>query len=150
MIDNRSTPQSRSIALTTLLAWIVPGLGHWWLGERKRAMIFFVATTVTFWTGIAVGGVRSSVTPRDNGLWIAAQLCTGPQSLIALGISNRLAAEKDLSRQFRAPWPASDIGVVYAGVAGLLNLLVILDVIARIEAQKMHLASRGPPRKVGS
>lgn len=137
------------MAAAAVLAWLVPGLGHWWIGEKRRGLIFLIVITVTFWGGIAVGGVRSAVTAKENGLWIAAQLCTGPQSLVALAASRNLdeTSKKDPSKQFKAPWPAGDIGVVYAGVAGLLNLLVILDVLSRTEAQRLAVTPRGPPRK---
>lgn len=137
---------TRSMPIAVLLAWLVPGLGHWWMGQKQRAVILFIVITVTFWGGVALGGVRSSITPKDNGLWIAAQLCAGPQTLGALALSNRLAT-KPVSEQYKAPWPASDLGVVYAGVAGLLNLLVILDVIARTDGAKAAAISRGPPRR---
>lgn len=134
-----------SLPVVAILAWLLPGLGHWWIGERRRALIFFVVTTVTFWGGIAVGGVRSAVTPKENGLWIAAQFCMGPQAMAALRCSHQLAQRPDAER-FKAPWPASNIGVVYAGVAGLLNLLIILDALARVEARQSTVSARSPPR----
>lgn len=125
------------------LAWVLPGLGHWVIGERVRGLVFFVVITVTFWGGIAVGGVRTTVTPRENGAWIAAQLCAGTQALGALYWSHQRSVKfKD---EIKAPWPASNIAVVYAGVAGLLNLLVIIDVLARVEARQAALLARPPP-----
>lgn len=149
MADHRPSSKAHSITLGAILAWLVPGLGHWWIGERKRAVIFFIVISVTFWGGIAVGGVRSAVTAKENGLWIAAQLCTGPQSLFALSVSRNLEdeAKRDPSKQFKAPWPAGDIGVVYAGVAGLLNLLVILDVLSRTDAARNAVVAAANPRK---
>ncbi len=134
-----------SAPVTATLAWLLPGLGHWWLGERTRGVVFFTIITVTFWGGIAVGGVRSTVTPRENGAWIAAQLCMGPQALSALWWSNQRTIAHPT--ELKAPWPASNIGVVYAGVAGLLNLLVIIDVLARVESRQMALASKPPPQR---
>ena len=129
------------------LSWLMPGLGHWWIGEKARGVILFVVITVTFWSGIAVGGVRTVIAPRENGPWIAAQVCMGPQSLIAWKSAENLRLNEAVSAQrveegidspdalvsYRAPWPSGDIGVVYAGIAGLLNLLVMLDVLARVE-----------------
>ncbi|MCB9852878.1 MAG: hypothetical protein H6819_07260 [Phycisphaerales bacterium] len=131
-----------SAPLAALLAWLMPGLGHWWIGDRPRAIILFIVVTTTFWAGVAVGGVRTVVSERENGPWIAAELCMGPQSLIALKASKMLREKerKDASLNYRAPWPSGDIGVIYAGVAGLLNLLVILDVLARVE--HLHTAAR--------
>ncbi len=136
------TPK-RSVPGTALLAWLLPGLGHWYLHERPRAVIFFVVVTVTFWTGVAVGGVRGTVTPRENGPWIAAQLCMGPQAVLAMIFSERSkAADGD---RYKASWPASNISVVYAGITGLLNLLIIIDALARVESAQSVSAARSPP-----
>jgi hypothetical protein len=140
-----SSERSPSAPLAAIFAWLVPGLGHWFLGERHRGIIFFVVITVTFWAGVAVGGVRTTVSPKENGAWIAAQLCTGPQALAALYWSNyRGEHNKD---EIKAGYPGSNIAVVYAGVAGLLNLLVIIDTLARADSRRALIQARPPPRK---
>ncbi len=145
--QDKTRPPSAAIA--TVFAWLLPGLGHYWIGERGRGAIFFVVTTVTFWGGIAVGGVRTTITPRENGAWIAAQLCVGPQALGALYLSNQQVelAKKQGQVPHRAAWPSSNIAVVYAGVAGLLNLLIIIDVLARVQARQRLVVARSPPKK---
>ncbi|MBN2561813.1 MAG: hypothetical protein JXQ75_12870 [Phycisphaerae bacterium] len=144
--DARHPP---SAPLAAILAWMLPGLGHWWIGERSRGVVFFVVMTVTFWGGVAVGGVHTTVAPKGNGAWIAAQLCMGPQALGALywGVHAVKQAEQRGEPSYRAPWPSSNIAVVYAGVAGLLNLLVIIDVLARVEAAQASVFARSPPKK---
>ncbi len=134
-----------STAVAALLAWMVPGLGHWWIGERGRGVILFAVIAGTFWGGVAIAGIRSTVQPRENGAWIAAQLCAGPQALAALHMSNRMKERPD-EELHKAMWPAATIGVVYAGVAGLLNLLVIVDVLARAEGARSLIASRASAR----
>jgi len=135
-----------SAPIAALFGWLLPGLGHWWIGERPRAVVLFLLITVTFWGGVAVGGVRTVVSERENGPWIAAQLCMGPQTLIALTASRELRRIEaaDASRSFKAPWPSGDIGVIYSGVAGLLNLLAILDVLARVELRHATKRARAP------
>jgi hypothetical protein len=151
----KSTPQagtdrhSPSTLVAALLGWAVPGMGHWWLGERGRGAIFFVVISVTFWAGVAVGGVRTTVTPKDNGAWIAAQLCVGPQALGALYLSRQIQGRPD-ETSFKAAWPGSNIAVVYAGVAGLLNLLVVIDCLAKGEAQSGSASVRSPPGAGGA
>lgn len=135
-----------STAFAALLAWAVPGLGHWWIGERVRGVILFVVITTTFWAGVAVAGVRTAVTPKENGLWIAAQICAGPQALLALHWSERIRSNGD-EPMSKAMWPASTIGVVYAGVAGLLNLIVIVDVLTRVEGIGSLIGARPPPQE---
>lgn len=135
-------------AVAAMLSWILPGLGHWWLGHRVRAAIFFVVISVTFWAGVAVGGVRTTVSPKENGAWIAAQLCVGPQALVALYMNHR-AVERADQESLKAIWPASNVSVVYAGVAGLLNLLIIIDSMSRCESLRGPLPVRASPRKGG-
>jgi hypothetical protein len=135
-----------STALAAILAWVLPGLGHWWIGERARGIILFIVVTVTFWGGAAVAGIRSTVTPKENGAWIAAQLCLGPQAFLALYLSDEIKKKPD-EEAYKASWPASTIGVVYAGVAGLLNLLIIIDALARVETVRSLIGARSPPRR---
>jgi hypothetical protein len=95
---------------------------------------------LTYWTGIAIGGVRYTVDPTGNTLWFLAQSGAGPQ-VIALYVAT---ARQDVPA---VPWPDSDIAVIYAGVAGLLNMLVILDAIGRaagIGAVPAEAAAAGP------
>lgn len=132
--------------LIALLAWVLPGLGHWFLGQRARALIFFVVLTVTFWGGVAVGGVRSTVHLKENGAWIAAQLCMGPQALGAWYLGDQNQAK--YGDQFKAPWPASNISVVYTGIAGLLNLLIIIDSLSRADRRDESQMQRTAPVSV--
>ncbi len=149
MAKTEHVERAPSAPIAAILAWVLPGLGHWWIGERVRGLIFFVVLMVTFWGGIAVAGASTAVTAKGNGAWIAAQLCMGPQTFAALELGNREVRNAKAREQvlYRAPWPSSNIGVVYAGVAGLLNLLVIIDVLARSETRRMAVVPRLRPKK---
>lgn len=127
------------------LAWIVPGLGHIYLGHRTRGLILLVTISVTFWTGVAIGGIRGTVDPKERSLWFIAQLCTAGHTVSGYFLHRSVATES--YPQDEAPpapnWASVDVGVHYTGVAGLLNLLIIFDAIARAES------SRGSGRKNG-
>jgi hypothetical protein len=140
------TPPSTAVA--ALLAWLVPGLGHWYLGHRDRAIILFVTIVVLFWGGVALGGVRSTFNVQENGPWLAAQICTGPQAIVGLMWAKSLKGPQPglgIVDRNEASYPSADIAVVYSGVAGLLNLLVIIDVLARSEARAIPIGARSPP-----
>lgn len=144
----RPIPVARSMPLAGLLAWLVPGLGHYYLGLRRHAIIFVVTTSVTFWTGVAVGGVKSTVNPSLNGAWFAAQLCMGVETLGAWAAGVRVQRQHPNDIRFTAFWPSDNIAVVYTGITGLLNLLIIIDALARAEAMstaalRATAASRG-------
>lgn len=122
--------------LAGLLAWILPGLGHIYLGYRTRGLILMVTITATFWSGVAIGGVAGTVNPQQRKLWFVAQLCTGANTLAAASMTSRVMSALPRSKKppYLGHWSAGDVGVHYTGVAGLLNLLVILDAVARADA----------------
>ncbi len=43
-------------ALAALLAWLVPGLGHWYQGRRAKAVLYFVSIVGIFEFGVFLGG----------------------------------------------------------------------------------------------
>lgn len=118
------------------LAWLVPGLGHLYLGHRGRGLVCLVTITVTFWTGVAIGGVRATIDPKERTLWFVAQLCTGGNTLAGYGLHRMVdsASPSGAPGSISPHWAAVDVGTHYTGVAGLLNLLVIFDALARAEA----------------
>ena len=116
------------------LAWLMPGLGHWYLGDRTRGLICLVTITATFWTGVAIGSMQGTVDPRERTLWFMAQVCTGGNTLAAYGLREATADKSTPQNPGYIPsWLSVDVGVHYTGVAGLLNLLVILDALSRAE-----------------
>jgi len=118
------------------LAWLVPGLGHLYLGHRVRGIVCLVTITLTFWTGVAIGGVQATVDPQERTLWFMAQLCTGGNTLAAYGLHRVIEPQPAAGQRPAAAlahWLSSDVGVHYTGVAGLLNLLVILDALGRVD-----------------
>jgi hypothetical protein len=51
-------------ALAAFLAWLVPGLGHWYQGRRAKAVLFFVCIMGIFGYGIYLGSDK--VIPEPN------------------------------------------------------------------------------------
>ena len=135
------------MVLAAIASWFLPGLGHLLLGDRTRGIIFLVAITLTFWTGVAIGGVKNTVSPTDRTLWFAGQICAGSHPLIALVWSSRVA-DPEQSGQYSANvigyGRTEEVSVVYTAIAGMLNVLVILDVLVRAEQLPMPVPT-GPP-----
>jgi len=127
-----------------LLAWAVPGAGHLAIGQRARGIILLVVVTLTFWTGIAVGGVKNTINPRDRTLWFLGQVCAGVHPLIALTWGHYIHPPKDsLPTDYIAYGQSEEISVVYTAIAGMLNLLVILDALGRAE-KAVVIRARAP------
>jgi TM2 domain-containing membrane protein YozV len=140
------------MGVAAILGWLVPGLGHWILGCRARAVILFVTIGLTFWGGIALGGVKSTVDVQENQLWFIPQSFAGGHAIAAVAWSEALPSmgpnqknpPMDVLRRYRY-WPDVDLGQVYTGVAGLLNLLCVLDVLARAQHVPVSGAAHGRP-----
>lgn len=116
--------------VTVILAWLIPGSGHYLLGQRQRGIIFAVALHALFLGGVFLGGLRVLSPPRQP-IWGYTQYVAGWPMIIGTELKNRLIGS-------HAPLPVGtspkiqDVGTVYCGLAGMLNLLVIFDVLVRI------------------
>lgn len=134
-MPNETQPSLARMPIAGLLAWLVPGLGHLYLGDRSRGLVLLVTITVTFWSGVAIGGVRGTVDPQERKLWFVAQVFTAGNAAAAWSL-NRVSTPPpgpDGGKPLKGDWSSSEVGVHYTGVAGLLNLLVILDAIGRAD-----------------
>jgi hypothetical protein len=72
----------KPLALVALvLAWVVPGAGHAYVGRPVRAVIIFVTIGATFWAGVAMGGIMT-VDCDNQRWWFAAEMLTGVHALV--------------------------------------------------------------------
>jgi len=140
----------RHLALACALAWALPGAGHWYLGKRARAGVFFCLVTLSFVLGAALHGrfsVRDRRAPLLSTLQVVACLGTGPLEIVSrsflYGGPIYFLPEEDsiltsegrrpntpVGRLLRSRNEARDsaYGTAYLWTAGLMNLLLILDV----------------------
>ncbi len=146
MASKNVLPPALKMPLAGIGGWILPGLGHIIAGDHKRGVIILATILMTFWGGVAIGGVRSSVDPKRQKLWFMAQICAGGHTLLAYtwGQSERKdLADDDL---VSAHWRSVELALVFTGVAGLLNVLAILDALVRSDpASHVNDPRRGPP-----
>jgi hypothetical protein len=112
---------SGGIVLLALAAWLVPGSGHLWLGRRSKGAIFLVVLTAMFATGIALQGRLFPFESSQPLVFLAAV------ADVAMGLPYFVA--------WMFGWGQGQVAAVtyeYANafliVAGLLNMLVVLDV----------------------
>ena len=113
-----------------LFAWLIPGAGHFYLGLRKRGVLLFICIEATFFIGLYIGTIRI-VNPAHSLLWFFAQVFAGLNTIV----SHLLAAHLDKVQAEAATVLIRDysyyMGVLYTGVAGLMNLLAIFDTVIR-------------------
>lgn len=133
--------------LVALAAWLLPGLGYALIGEKLRGAVIGVAIVFLFVFGLLVGGVRSLEVPRYDSHgrflpnvdllsevrtkpWSIAQVMNGPIA-IAGGWGSVWAARipegETEPRGVESHARVNEIAILYTAVAGMLNLLAIID-----------------------
>ncbi len=108
------------LAIVGLVAWAIPGAGHFAIKERKRAIIIFVTITLTFLIGLYVGSI-AVVDSVGAWPWYIAQMMTSP----AVGILAHITK----TGQYVSYGKPYDIGQIYTSIAGMLNLLCIVSAV---------------------
>ena len=114
--------QNHTVFLTIagLLAWIIPGAGHFALGEKRRAFTIGITIVLTFLIGLYVGSV-GVIDPIGAKPWYAAQLMNSP----AVFFLGRIGATGNYPVYGRP----NEIGQIFTSIAGLLNLLCIVNAV---------------------
>ena len=122
-------------------------MGQIMIGHRRRGIFAMIGILGLFLGGLLIGGV-DSVDRRDDPLWFYAQAGAGPIAFAAdwanLGLlksgkvgelvesppSNPREAPPLVST-FKTVTVANEIGILYCALAGLMNVVVILDALKR-------------------
>jgi len=112
--------QSGTVVLLCLASWAIPGAGHLWLGRRAKGLIFLVALPAMFAIGLAIRGRLFPFDFSDPlvGLEALADLGIGVPYLIASALGYGAGDVRAVTYEY---------GNAFLVVAGLLNLLVMID-----------------------
>jgi hypothetical protein len=107
-----------SLTFVGLASWIVPGAGYFLLKEKSRAIIVFTVVVLTFITGLYIGSI-GVVDPVGAKMWYVAQIMSSP-AVAAIGYISA-------GGEYPVYGRPSEVGQIYTAVAGLLNLLCIIN-----------------------
>lgn len=113
-----------------VLAWLWPGLGHISHGEKTRGKLIMFGVLFLFITGLLVGGF-DAVDRRDDRLWFIAQAFCGPVAFVADLVNQSYVKQLSEDRQLDTTGLArvNELGTLLIALAGLMNLVVILDAL---------------------
>lgn len=100
------------------LSWLVPGAAHWLQGRRRRAVTLFVMLVGLFLLGCMLAQGANLDRERHFYYW-AGQFLLGLPAVITEFAYGHARVTGDI--------PYVDAGVVLGCVAGMLNVLVMLD-----------------------
>jgi hypothetical protein len=102
-------------------AWLVPGLGHWIIGRRAKALLYFGAITATFLAGTALAQGRNLSFEREP-VYFAAYMFNAGQTVVGWLLTRHL----ELTHRI----PFLQLGLTYTAVACLLNVVAMMDFVS--------------------
>ena len=115
--------------LVCAAAWAVPGAGHLWLGRAQKGLIFLVALPLMFATGLWLEG---RLFPFELGQPLVALAAFAD---IGMGVPYFAAKAAGIGGG-RVIAQSFEYGNAFLIVAGLLNMLVVLDAFDVAEGRK--------------
>lgn len=126
--------------IVALAAWAVPGAGYWMIGQRVRGTVIGITILLLFVAGLLIGGMRVIDAPTGVTLpivlqksWFIGQVFAGPVTLVSSYLANHWGTHVDPTSLRESAGVAlsharvNEIGVLYTAVAGMLNLMAIID-----------------------
>ena len=117
-------------AVAMLLAYLLPGAGHWYLGRRGRALAFFAIVVAMFIIGVAVDGELYTLAHSGGSILrlLASMGTMGAGSLyfaaLAMGVHSDITSI------------TYEHGTAFTITAGLMNLLLVLDAFDIAQGRK--------------
>jgi hypothetical protein len=106
--------------LLCLAGWAIPGAAHLWLGRRAKGLTFLIALPLMFAIGLAVEGrlFPFDLTEPLVGLAAVADVGIGIPYFLATAFGAGAGQVRAVTYEY---------GNAFIIVAGLLNLLVVID-----------------------
>jgi len=147
----QSSPNLKNRYLAAFLAWLVPGLGHFYQGRIGKGVLYSVSILTLFVFGLALGDWRIVYWRWVGPVANTEQFCfnylgqffAGLPALPALIQATLKSYGRDpilwgymaepTQNQINALYPRLgklvEIGTLYTTIAGLLNILAIYDAL---------------------
>ncbi|MEK7309943.1 MAG: DUF6677 family protein [Planctomycetota bacterium] len=111
-----------------LLGWCIPGAAHWYYGQRSKALIFFAIALICSIIGIIIADFRF-IRFSDNPFYYFGQFGIGLTWLLVTLLTSE-APRGLISMSY------FEIGMLYVCVAGILNLVILLNLYSQLTARK--------------
>ena len=158
MTEARNNQPAGMNVVSPICAWLVPGLGHVVIGEKVRGILIFAGILFMWFCGILIGGI-DSVDRKEDPLWFIAQAGSGPIAFGIDGLNTGLLKSGQVGELIESPPlrrnepPAkvssykgiahvNEYGILFTGLAGLMNLVAIIDAATRRSGDRRSGAQR--------
>jgi hypothetical protein len=119
-VERAKTPDLSTVALTCAAAWLVPGAGHFRLGRAQKGTVFLLVLPLMFALGLLLQGRIFPFELSQPLVALAAFADLGIGLLYFVAWAFGWGAGTVVS-------PNYEYGNTFLIVAGLLNLLVVID-----------------------
>ncbi|MGE3163730.1 MAG: DUF6677 family protein [Planctomycetota bacterium] len=133
-MENRtSKPKLDQLAGRVVAGWLVPGLGHILAGHRRTGSYLLALVGGTFVLG-AIASDFEAVSRDLHPVAMWAQMGVGAGALPLLALdpaSSRVLEPQAAIARYEDVSPLNDVGVLFCSIAGLLNLLIVFDLLDR-------------------
>ncbi len=152
--DTYSDEETTLNLVAPVLAWIFPGWGHWHLRHRTRALLIGAGILFLYIGGLFIGGI-DVIDREEDFWWYCGQVCAGPATLAVEWVKDERLnppAQPGVVGSARKPQPplppddpayapdyvpaysvslghANEMGTLFTTIAGMLNLIVILECV---------------------
>ncbi len=108
------------LLIVGLFGWFIPGGGYFLLKEKQRALIIFTTISLMFCMGLYIGSI-GVIDPVGSWPWYIAQIMNSP----IVAVFGHLSAGGGYPVYGRP----NEIGQIYTSIAGLLNLLCVINAV---------------------
>lgn len=129
MAESSSSVASPSPWLVAVLGWLLPGAGHFMVGAPRKTAVFLTVLVGMAGIGLAFGGRLFPFQVSEPLVFLAS---VAEWALLA----PRLVAEMAGWGQGHVVAATYEYGNTFLIVAGLLNILVLLDAVDRARGRR--------------
>lgn len=121
--------QKKSPIIAFFLAWLIPGMGHFYYKKRMKGFLFFISIISMYLIGIFIGGevLWYDITILDILGFIVKLFCG-----IICVITVIVRPLYDNTAMYY------NIGTAFILIAGALNMLVIVDLYEEIRGKEKN------------
>jgi TM2 domain-containing membrane protein YozV len=135
-VEPARKPSGWSPAVLVFFAWLVPGLGHVLQGRKLRGVIVFVLLCGLLVLGTALSDGSNLDRERHFYYW-AGQFLAGAPVMLLEAVFGQRSVQADITYV--------DAGLGFVCLAGLLNVLAMMDVFVLAESRYLGFAPAGGP-----
>ncbi len=131
--DKKQSPGEAAAVGLVLLAWLIPGSGHYCLGHRYRGAFFCIVLCGMLLLGL-VFGEYTVISYENHHLALILQAFAGLPTLLTVAAPY---VDNTFQPRLSHASPYVDLGMALTLIAGALNILLIADVYYRAVGEEV-------------